>query len=292
MGFGRVFAIFWLFLSGSELFAQNKVILINGDTLRCQMIKMSSTKINFKEDGIERELATELVSKMVLQGGRETTFHDIPSTLDFGKQFQVLKYSDEMASEIRLLFPKSLRRVYTVKHLSSTFTAPVELFLAATQGSGEHSDAYLREFTTFGYGCNAFLALVNSRPGEIQYTFYSNPVKAQKIRDEVIHRSYKLVDSQTIGAIVGLADMTLKAFTMSFKENGVCDFIQDDKVTVLEYQVSEDGLMTFRDPKKRNKGTTYAVVFFGIQSMRYTQFSSVNDNLITRKVEVINTIGN
>lgn len=276
-----VLAVWALYCSG-----QDKLIFINGDTLSGRALKVSTGKLTFSEEGLEREISTIFVHKMLLRSGKETKFNDIHASLDFGKHFSVMAFSSEAISDANLLFPNAKKNTFTIKHLTTSYTAPQEPFLKATLGSAEHADPYLRDFVTLGLGCNAFLAFVDSRPGAIHYTFYSNAVSADKVREQVLNRSYKLVDSRAVGDLLELADSGLKPFTMEFKEGGVCNFDQDGKLTVLEYQISDNGEITFRDPKKRTKGTTYSVVFVDSKTMRYTQFSSTH-KMVTRTVELI-----
>jgi hypothetical protein len=277
-----VFGFVFINMSGR---CQDKVVLINGDTLVCQVLKMGKGQLTVKDNGIERELNTVFVNMMILENGRQTVFVSIPSSLDFGKGFSVFENSDQMASEIRLLFPNAERREYIIKFPDASSVFQMKSFTDSSDGQG---GMYVMDFRTLGYGCNAFLALVRLTDEGMNYIFYSNTISSKKINELIINKTYKLIDSQVVGVVRAIADMTLKPFTMDFQPNGACHFIQDGKETLLEYEISEEGELTFRDGKKRNKeGTTYKVVFLDANTMRYTQFPS-SQNIITRKVEIAN----
>lgn len=276
----------FLFTQGS--FGQDRLVLISGDTLSGEMISMSAQLALINEGETEREVPSGLISQVILKTGKHAVFQPIPPGLDFGKNFKVLEYSPKLARHIDLLFPTAVKRSYSLSNGSSLSILPAAPYLKATEGTGEHRDVDLSTFTTFGYACNAFLAVVESRPGMMTFTFFSNTVKAARIREEILHRSYSLKDFRTVGSTAGLADYKFTPFTMKFTDSLWCEFIQDGKLTMLKYTISQDGSILFRDAKKRRQGTKYEVVFIDGQTMRYTYFTGVmSANLVTRKVETI-----
>lgn len=281
----KPFLLVFACLTASVVLGQDHLVLVSGDTLPCQIVRLSAGKVTIKDGVIERELSADFVSGMTFESGKKTVFKDIPVNGDYGKNFFVLPFSNAVVSEMSLLFPSARKQTFSFRHRNKSFVLPQERFLSAPQGDTKHSEDYLNNFVTLGMACNSFLALVESIPGEIRYTFYSNPISAEKVQSLIMNHSYRLVDSQAIGNLLELADATLKPFTMQFREAGKCDYTQDNKLTILEYALSKEGQITFVDSKKRNKGTTYQIVHITSQTIRYTLFSSLDGNLITRRVE-------
>ncbi|MFZ6013404.1 MAG: hypothetical protein ACOYXT_23885 [Bacteroidota bacterium] len=288
MRFLLFFVTFWVVAFTQPAFTQDGIVLINGDTLEAQVIKVGKGQLTIKEGVLERELNSLYVSKVLPSNGKKLVIREIPENLDFQPNLLVVKYTAERASEIAITFPNAIKREFKTVHYDAYKELPDEYFTAEGSGITGSGSELAEDYCKFmGYACNAFLVIVSQTEDGAKYIFYSNPVSAERINNTIIGKSYKLVKSEVSASNSArfLLDMAAKPFTMKMNGGGECIFKQGNKESMLQYQVTEDSKMIFADPKFSSlKPTTYEIVFINDQYMRYTQFIK-EDQVVTRKVE-------
>jgi hypothetical protein len=266
--------------------SQDRVILINGDTLAVQVQKISKGQVVINDGSIERALNSLFISKVIPGKGNTLIIRDLPENLDFEPNLLIVKYSQERYSEIALTFPNAIKHEFKTEHFDAYKDLPDEYFTG--EGSGVSDYQLAEKYSKFmAYGCNAFLVVVSQTENGFKYVFYSNPISSRKIKENLIGRSYKLVDSQVSeGTTRYLLELGAKPFTMTLNEGGQCIFKQGSKETLLEYKILNDAKIFFTDPKRPSDPTAYQIVFINDRYIRYTQFMK-DDKIVTRKVEVI-----
>jgi hypothetical protein len=278
--------VFTAFVAVISASGQDRVVLINGDSIDCQVLKVGKAELTVKEGAIEHEINSLFVSKILSPSGKKILIREIPENLDFEPNLLIVKYSAERAAEIAMTFPNAIKREFKTELFGAYKDLPDEFFTA--EGSGITGFELAESYSKFmGYACNAFLVIVSQTKEGAKYGFYSNPVPEEKINSGITGTSYKLVKSEVSpnNAARYLLDMAAKPFTMKMNNGGECIFKQGNKESLLHYQVTGDSKIIFTDSKYSHlKPTAYEIVYINDRYMRYTQF--IKDNqVVTRKVE-------
>jgi hypothetical protein len=289
----KPFALTTAFLIPCVLIAQDKLVLLNGDTISAKITKLSARTVDFTEAGqtFTREMDNRFVNQIILENGKKLeTQRD--KTVAFRSPEEgnvlILKYEEGLQQQADLIFPKAVKRTFNIAddHQSalviSHFGIPVKQ-VPLTQRRAVES------FNVASYATNAFLVFTEIYEGGVTFTFYSQPINVEKVKNFVVGKKYKLIDSRAAGKLLNMLDNRLKEFTLDFQTESTCVYKTERENSSLEYRISDQGIITFIDPaKKRGNQTAYEIVYFDQEVIRYTFFVKGNIDLITRSIARMN----
>lgn len=274
---------------------QDKIILINQDTLNVRIVKVGSKNISFvhEEETVENEVAFKFLNKVILSSGRVVKTREeqvVPFTInkESGK-IAVLDYSKELEEEADAVFSNSLKQNLRFKlpynFTSDTFADGTGIILDLLENDEK---AFYKDLNFNGYATGAFMVLISYNEQFANCLFYSSPLSnLDWLREFLPGKNFKLLSSEAKSSVTNLIDGTLKEFQLNFKDKSTCMYTNSKSNSELTYTIDDTGNITYTDSsKKKNNSTAYRIIYFDGKVMRYTQF--IGNDFITRSIILIN----
>jgi hypothetical protein len=260
------FAVLSLLLHLQSL-GQDKVFLINGDSINCKIIKISGTALSFRDDNaIEREINNFFIKK-ILAGTSEVPsksyhFRDHTKILDENThetdgRSVIVPHSKELEQEANAIFPNSTKRT--------------EYYIV--------NDATLNTETSrinwICYFTNPFLVL-KSEGGAITY---SKPIKDLSF---LFGKKYlfETVFSKG-GSLTSLIQESKKSgkVRLLFEEGKYTDLSDNSSG---KFEIINDKMILYT---KKGRAKTYQVIYFDKKIVRLNQLEGLNE--VARTIRLI-----
>lgn len=275
--------------------AQDQITLINGDEFGGKFIKQSATTLTYIDDaGIESDIDRQFVSRVKLATGKSIEFTVGRSMgFEYDSDLVILKNSPSLETNFQQIFRNSIRREFRILSDNLRNEITDQLFMTSTDRDktqlSKEQKRVSRILRYFAYVTNAFVALVNTSGNETKVVFYSKSIDKATIESYLLNKTFRLVDSNALSSLVDMLEEKFM-FTMKFVSPGICIFQEENKKPeTLNYEVDHNGRIAFWEGAKKNRATTYEIVYIDQSVMRYTRFlKGADQDVITRKVQVIN----
>lgn len=229
--------------------SQDKLVLLNGDTLTVKVKKLSGSVITVDNDGLEQDINLQFVSKGVLATGKE-----IPMKGYYFKEYAAIDeghtempaYSLELEQEADNIFSSARKLV---------FLRPMEKRNVADM-------SYERKVEYFLYGMNAFLAFDDVKGDRL--IIYTNPVTGFKK-----YGQYKLRPVLVINPALGQIKPSLeKLWTAIITDK---EFKLDHRETSNPY-IIDKGKWILTDPLLKEP-MIYEITYVSDDVVRYCEYS-------------------
>lgn len=243
-----LFLVVASFMFTWPLQGQDKLVLLNGDTLTVKVKKISGSAITVETEGLEQEINLQFISKGFLASGKEIPmkgyYFKEYSTMEDGHT-EMPKYSVELEQEADNLFAKE--RKFRMGR------PPGELNIIDI--------TYEKKVQWHCYGMNAFLGFDT---GE-ELIFYVKTIPEIKR-----YGSYKLESVSTLSLKMGMGlRMKERHWTALITDK---EFIVDGGTKGVTHTFS-DGVWTFMNPKMKGPDI-YQITYMTEDEIRYVHFPS------------------
>lgn len=288
----KYFLVILLSLIYLQANTQDKMVLINQDTIDIKLRKNTSERLTFSYWGedLENEISTLLVNAVVMGSGRVITYKTTP----------IKPYTDKVGSG------NMTNRIFTdtLYREAKLFFNNHHIFSYQLEIPSEYANTLLGEYVRVidnpfkkldndievrGYAFGAYLTLLKRSGDYLNCFAFYNAYSKDRINALIKGKEFNLEESILVYTGFTKKDEKLK-YTIRFNEDGTCLYREGEKtIEGLRWSLLDNNVLKFYSDIKGSKPDLWTIVYLWDDSLRMTSLKGAQgSNFVSRLLKRIN----